>query len=134
MKTVCFVGVLLACAAGAQDPRKPVPTAGISVKMAISRSALPIPAADALDAQVVTITADGKVFQGTTAVEPETLAELVMGSVYVKADARAPFQRVLTVLEALQGRRVGLLTAPPANAPQWKTLPPYGVRLNVVPK
>ena len=117
MKTVCFVGVLLACAAGAQDPRKPVPTAGISVKMAISRSALPIPAADALDAQVVTITADGKVFQGTTAVEPETLAELVMGSVYVKADARAPFQRVLAVLEALQGRQVGLLTAPPANAP-----------------
>ena len=58
--TVCFVGVLLACAAGAQDLSKPVLTAGISVKMAISRSA-------------VAIAADGKVFKGTTAAEPETL-------------------------------------------------------------
>ena len=93
--------MLLTCAAGAQNLSQPVLTAGIFVKMAISRFAVPIPAAD------------GKVCKGTRAAEPETLGELVAGSVYVKADARAPFGRVLAVLESLRGKRVALLTAPP---------------------
>lgn len=131
MRNICIVGILLACGANAQDPSKPVLTAGVSVKMAISSHAMPIPAADELDATVVAITADGKVFSGPTAVEPESLGGLVAGSVYVKADARAPFQRVLSVLEALRGKQVALLTAPPLNTAKGKILPPYGVRLNV---
>ena len=74
---------------------------------------------------------DGKVFDGVTSVAPETLSRLTSGSVYVKADARAPFQRVLTVLEALRGKRIALLTAPPPKAPPATILPPYGIRLSV---
>ncbi len=131
MRTICFVGALLACGASAQDPSKPVLTAGVSVTMALSRHAVPINAADELDAKVVAITADGKVFNGITLVEPESLRGIVAGSVYVKADARAPFQRVLAVLEALRGKKVALLTAPPPNAPKEAILPPYGIRLTV---
>lgn len=131
MRTVCVVGALLACAAGAQDPRKPVLTAGVSVQMAAARHAVAMHAADELDAKVVAITADGKVFSGVTAVEPEALSGLVADSVYLKADARAPFQRVLAVLDALRGKQVVLLTAPPSNSPKGTIMPPYGIRLTV---
>jgi biopolymer transport protein ExbD len=129
MKTVCFLGVLFTWAASAQDPSTPVLTAGVSVKMAVASRAVQMREADELDAKVVAITADGKVFNGTTAVEPESLSALKANSVYVKADARAPFQRVLAVLEALRGKRISLLTAPPPNAPPATIVPPYGVPL-----
>ena len=131
MRTICFVGALLAYTASAQDPSKPVLTAGVSVKMAVASRALPLPEADALEAKVIAITADGTVFDGVTSVAPETLSRLTSGSVYVKTDVRAPFQRVLTVLEALRGKRIALLTAPPPKAPAATILPPYGIRLSV---
>jgi hypothetical protein len=49
-------------------------------------------------------------------------------TVYVKADARAQYQSVLSVLDALQGKRVALLTAAPANVEKRGNItPPYGV-------
>lgn len=117
----------------AQDPSKPVVTAGVSVQMAASRYAKAMPAADALDAKVVAITAGGKIYLGVTAVEPEALSALMADVIYVKADARAPYQRVLNVLDALRGKAVAMLTAPPANAPKAAILPPYGVQLGTQP-
>lgn len=133
MRTICVLAAILACAALAQKAGKPVLTAGVSVKMATARLAVPMHAADEFDAKVVAITADGKVFNGTTAVEPESLSGLSNGTVYVKADARAPFQRVLAVMEALRGKQVALVTAPPLNAPKGAIMPPYGIRL-VIPE
>jgi biopolymer transport protein ExbD len=118
----------------AQDPSKPVMTAGVSVQMPGSRHAVEMRAADELDVKVVAITAGGKVFHGVTPVEPEALSGIAVKTVYVKADARAPFQRVLNVLDALRGKAVVLLTAAPANAAKSAAiLPPYGVRLGTQP-
>jgi hypothetical protein len=53
--------------------------------------------------------------------------------VYVKADAQAPFQKVLSVLDALRGKSVVLLAAPPKSVGREKIMPPYGLKL-IVPR
>jgi hypothetical protein len=131
MKSVmqaCLVGSILICGAGAQSPAL---TQGISVQMASADHAVEMPAADEPNATVIAITADGKVFVGINATEPETLSNLSADTVYVKADSRAPYQKVLTVLDALRGRSVVLLAAPPANVVRQGVVPPYGVKLIV---
>jgi hypothetical protein len=64
-------------------------------------------------------------FAGTEPTEPSALRNLSAGTVYVKADSQAPFQKVLTVLDAL------LLTAPPKDAGRAKIVPPYGIKVIV---
>ncbi len=92
--------------------------------------AVAMPEADAQDATVVVITRDGKLFLGTKPVEAAALSSVTAGTVYVKADARAPFQNVITVLDALRGRSVVLLTAPLSRPENGKILPPYGVKVS----
>ena len=127
----CLIGAILVCGAGAQDPQKIALTQGVSVQMAAASHAVEMRAADEPNTRVVAITADGKVFVGIKVTEPETLSNLSEGTVYVKADSRAPYQKVLTVLDALRGKSVVLITAAPANAVRQATLPPYGIKLNV---
>ena len=50
---------------------------------------------------------------------------------YVKADSGVPFQKVLTVLDALRGKSVVLLAAPPRNVETAKIVPPYGMKMTV---
>lgn len=118
-------------AALAQDTYRPVLRAGVSVQMAAADHAVPLPEADAENATVVAITADGKVFSGTTRTDPAKLASQPATTVFVKADARAAFQTVLAVLDALRGKSVVLLSAPPPTAPKDTIVPPYGVRMNM---
>jgi hypothetical protein len=134
MKTVmkaCLAGSILICGAGAQNSQNPVLTQGVSVQMAGADHAVEMRAADDPNATVVAITADGKVFVGVNAAEPGALSNLSADTVYVKADSRTPYQKVLAVLDALRGRSVVLLTAPPADAVRQGVVPPYGVRLIV---
>lgn len=128
---VCLIAFALACIMAAQDPAKPMRRPGISVKMPVASHAVEIPEADNLDAAVVSVKADGKIFLGLDPVDVTALRKLNAGEVYVKADARAPYQTVLTVLDALQGHPVALLTAPTTNAPKHTIMPPYGVKLTV---
>ena len=58
------------------------------------------------------------------------LSSLKQGAVYLKADARVPYQKMITVLNALQGRSVVLLTAP-VNANDATNVPPYGLKVTV---
>lgn len=128
MKAVCLIGSLLICGALAQQLTK-----GVSVQMAVAGNATAMPQADEPDATVVAITADGKVFLGIQATEPDALSHLPAGTVYVKADSRVPYQRLLMVLDALRGKSVVLLTASPANAAiKQGVVPPYGIRLTVL--
>ena len=131
MKAICAIGAILISAASAQDPSKPVLTQGVSVRMPVAQHAVEMRAADELDATVVAITADGKIFAGITATEAAALSSLPAETVYLKADSRAPFQQVLAVLDALRGRSVVLLSAPPADAPKGRIMPPYGIKLTV---
>ena len=115
----------------AQDPTKPMPRAGVSVQMPVAAHAVETRAADQEDATVVAVTAEGKIFVGTSVTEASGLGVLTAETVYVKADARAPFQKVLAVLDALRGKAVVLLAAPPASAVKGGMAWPYGIRLNV---
>jgi len=127
----CLVGSILICGARAQDSQNVVLRQGVSVQMAAADHAVEMRAADEPNATVIAITAEGKVYLGVKVIEPGALSNLSEETVYVKADSRAPYQRVLTVLDALQGKSVILLTASPANATRQRIMPPYGMKLIV---
>src|SRR6202035_1800469 len=70
---------------------------GISVELAPTSSAVPVPGADNPDALIITVTDSGKFYFGIDLVMPRSLAEKIKGRVfdrtqnlYIKADARAP--------------------------------------------
>ena len=128
---VWVVGAILICAAGAQGPAKPALRQGIAVRMPVADHAVEMRAADEPNSTVVAITADGRLFAGITATEPDALASLPAETVYVKADSRAPFQKVLAVLDALRGKSVVLLAEPPPNTAKGEMMPPYGIQLTV---
>lgn len=128
---VCAVAGLLACVANAQDPSKPVLRAGVSVHMPTAGHALEMRAADAEDAVVVALTAEGKLYAGVSPVELSGLERLDAETIYVKADAQVPFSKLLAVLDALRGKSVVLLTAAPAGAVKGGIAAPYGIRLAV---
>ena len=128
---VCLLALTTAVTLAAQDTTKPVLRPGIRVQMSTESHAVEVPEADAEDATVVTITQNGKLFLGIKPVETAVLTSLKTGTVYVKADARASFQNVLTVLDALHGRSVVLLTAPLSRPQEGKIMPPYGVKVNI---
>lgn len=130
---VCVVGSLLVCALGAQESPKPTMRKGVSVHMPVADHAVEMQAADAQDATVVAITAEGKLYVGVEPTEPGALGNLSAQTVYLKADSQAQFQKILTVLDALRGKSVVLLAAPPKNAAPSKMVPPYGVKL-IVPR
>jgi len=135
MKTlieVCVVGSILIYLAGAQESQQPALRKGVSVQMAVADHAVEMRAADAPDAVVVAITADGKLFVGTEPTEPSALTNLSTATLYVKADSRVAFQKLLTVLDALRGKSVVLLAAPlPKNVEGAKPVPPYGLEVIV---
>ena len=128
---ICVIGTILICVAGAQESSKPALKKGVSVEMAVASHAVEMRAADEQDATVVAITADGKVFLGITPTEPGALASVSAGTVYVKADSRVPYQKVLAVLDALRGKSVVLLTATPNNVERSGIVPPYGMKVSV---
>jgi hypothetical protein len=130
---VCVVGSLMVCALGAQESPKPAMRKGVSVHMPVADHAVEMQAADAQDATVVAITAEGKLYVGVEPTEPGALGNLSAQTVYLKADSQAPFQKILTVLDALRGKSVVLLAAPPKNAATAKMVSPYGVKL-IVPR
>src|SRR5262249_21389218 len=111
--------------------QKPVLRQGISVEMPVASHAIETRAADGQNATVLAITADGRVFDGIKLTEPAVLSRLRERTIYVKADARAPYQKVLAVLDALRGKSVVLLSAPPENAPKGVYTAPYGTKLSV---
>jgi biopolymer transport protein ExbD len=127
----CVVALELTSALAAQNPAVEVMRSGISVQLPVSSQAIAVLEADQLDATVVTVTAGGDLFVGTQPIAMGSIAGLPPSTVYVKADARAPYQQVLTVLSALSGRRVVLLTEATAKAALGTITPPYGISVRV---
>ncbi len=93
----------------------------VSVDMVRTTNPREMPDADKEDAVVVAVTRDGNVFLGSTqtAVEDlsakvqELVATRVDKTVYIKSDARAKYERVVTVIDAVRSAGVdqlGLLT------------------------
>ena len=101
------LSALLMVVASAQTPalRK-----GVSVQMPVTTNAATMPDADQADSLIVAVTFRGAIFLGATPATPAQLSEEVKADlrgssgkkVYLKADARTPYQTVAEVLGALR--------------------------------
>ena len=107
--------------------------------MAPTTNALPMPAADNLNAWIVTVTADGRLWFGTNAVTRDDLiAEMIRTprnrdqNLYMKADARAPYAAVASALKAAQTAKFDapfLLTAQKVSTQPGTMIPPQGLEV-----
>ena len=99
----------------------PMLSKGVSVELTKTRNPIPMQAADKSDAIVCAVTRDGKTYLNTTQVPAEDLPPKVKDllanrldkTVFVKADSRAKYERVVDVVDNLRAAGVdqlGLLT------------------------
>jgi len=99
----------------------PMLSKGVSVEMVKTKNPIPMAAADKSDAVVCAITRDGNTFPGTTKTAPEDMIQKVKDliatrldkTVFIKADSRAKYEKVVEVIENLRAAGVdqlGLLT------------------------
>jgi len=114
----------------------PMLSKGISVEMAKTKNPSTMQAADKEDAVLVAISRDGRTYLGTDQMAPDQLPAKVKDlltnkldkTVYLRADARSRYERVVEVVDNLRAAGVdqlGLLTEeiqqekgkPPAAAP-----------------
>jgi biopolymer transport protein ExbD len=99
----------------------PMLSKGVSVDMAKAKNPIPMQAADKSDAIVCAVTRDGKTWLNTQQMSPEEMPQRVKDmltnrldkTVFVKADQRARYERVVDVVDNLRAAGVdnlGLLT------------------------
>lgn len=99
----------------------PMLSKGVSVDLVKARNPIAMDEADQEDAVLVAVTRDGKVFLGTNEMAPDVLADTVADqvadridkTVYIKSDARATYEVVVDVVNAIRDAgvdTVGLLT------------------------
>jgi biopolymer transport protein ExbD len=99
----------------------PMLSKGVSVDLAKTKNPIPMQAADKSDAIVCAVTRDGKTYLNTTQMPPEDmpakvkdlLTNRVDKTVFVKADSRARYEKVVDVVDNLRAAGVdnlGLLT------------------------
>jgi len=99
----------------------PMLSKGISVDMAKTKNPSPMQAADKEDAVLIAIARDGKTYLGTTQMSPDSLPGKVKDlltnkldkTVYLRADARSRYERVVEVVDNLRAAGVdqlGMLT------------------------
>ena len=124
---VCLLALAITHIATAQDTTKPVLRPGIHVEMPTANHAVKMRAADEENATVVTVTLEGKLFLGVQPIDLVTLDKINATTVYVKADSRVPYQKIVEVLDALEGRPVVLLTQPILIRQSDNIVPPYGL-------
>jgi biopolymer transport protein ExbD len=92
--------------------------AGVSVQLPVTGTAVAVPKADNQDALVVALTADGATYLGVDRVAASALAGRVKTLVsarsdktlYIKADARVPYARVVEIIDAVHNSGVEALT------------------------
>ena len=124
---VCLLAFAITHIATAQETIKPVSRPGIHVEMPTVSHAVEMRAADEENATVVTVTVEGKLFLGVQPIDLVTLGKVNATTVYVKADSRVPYQKIVEVLDALEGRPVVLLTLPILVRQSDNIVPPYGL-------
>jgi len=117
---------------------------GVSVQLAVTSNAVAIPNADKQDALVVALTADGTTYLRGEPLPAPALADRVRSilsnrkdkTLYIKADARVPYARLVEVIDAVRNSGVDgltLLTAQQNTADQGgKRVAPKGLEMRVV--
>lgn len=116
---------------------------GVSVQMAVTSNAQPMPAADDQNAWVIAVTADGELFFGADAVTPQGLADKMKShprqrdqKLYIKADERAPFANVRKVIAAAHevGFQSAVLLTSQADSPGPEGgISPHGLEVLIGP-
>src|SRR5580693_10309170 len=117
----------------------PAMTRGISVQMSLANSAESQPDADQEDARIVTVTATGDVDFGSDPISLADLAQKVRSTpflrrqkLYIKADARITYAKVLQVLNAARTDGIAplvLLTAQSESSRPATIAPPKGLEV-----
>ena len=142
---VSLMMVALSGAAFAQQSGGSVPLQrGVSVQMPVTRNAVAVPNADGQDALVVALTADGTAYLRGDRLATPALADRVRTllstrnekTLYIKADARVSYARLVEVIDAVQKSGIEgltLLTAQQDAADQGNRLvAPKGLEMRVV--
>jgi biopolymer transport protein TolR len=116
---------------------------GIRVELAAASNAVASPDADHEDSLIVTVTSNGSVYLGINSSTPAALAQQIKSrlsgreqKVYIKADARAPYADVVTVLGAASTAGVEapiLLTTQPESPEPGTVVAPKGLEVLVGP-
>ena len=117
----CLVLLMMAAIAGAVFAQSAVSVPlqrGVSVQLVVTSNAVAVPNADQPDALVVALTADGSVYLRANPVPTPDLADRVRSilstrkdkTLYIKADARVPYARLVEVIDAVQKSGVEGLT------------------------
>src|SRR5438309_1356102 len=99
----------------------PMLSKGVSVDLAKTKNPIPMQAADKSDAIICAVTRDGKTYLNTTQIPAEDLPPKVKDlltnrldkTVFVKADSRARYEKVVDVVDNLRAAgvdNIGLLT------------------------
>jgi biopolymer transport protein ExbD len=142
---VCLVAITLTAGItpiAAQPPQ--AMQKGISVELALTSNAAPMPGADQEDASIVSVTADGSVYFGVNPISPAALSEKLKSGLsdrigkelYIKADARTQYANVMSVLDAVRAaglRAPNLLTAQQGSSEQGNLVPPKGLQVSAGP-
>lgn len=133
--------VVVTAMSGAPRGAAQVMQKGISVELAPTKSAAPVPEADNADALIITVTDTGRIYFGIDSVAPDALAEKLKGRLsrhtqtfYIKADARAPYACVVKVLDAARAAGVAgvtLLTTQPKTTQAGKVVSPEGIEMEL---
>ena len=153
LQEVCLIALSLAATTVvAQDPTIPMQR-GITVQLPATSNAVAVPSADKQDALVVAVTRDGRVYISpgltggswleTDLISPADLADKVKSEMatradkrlYVKADARTPYGKVVAVLDAVRTSGVQgltLLTDQRGRSEAGKLVTPTGLEMLVV--
>jgi biopolymer transport protein TolR len=142
MRFVCLLASTLATAAVLMAvAQSPALQRGVSVQMAVTNHAAPIPDADNQNAWIVTVAADGSLYFGIDPVTPGDLADQMKArprnreaKLYLKADARAQFASVKAALgmaRASNFEEVVLLASQPESHASGTMVPPKGIEVQL---
>ena len=120
---------------------------GVSVQQPVASNAVEVPNADTQGAPVVALTADGSVYIGAEQIAASVLAGRVRTmlsarnekTLYIKADARVPYARLVEVMDAVWQSGIEgltLLTAaqPDASIQRGTPLSPKGLEMRLIRK
>jgi biopolymer transport protein ExbD len=138
--SVALLAVVTTMSAAAQSSGQ-VMQKGISVELARTSSGVPVPDADSQEASIIAVTDSGGLYLGIDPVTPEALAEKLKArqsqhalTLYIKADARAPYASVVKVLDAAHAARalsVTLLTTQPKTTQAGTVVFPEGIEMEL---
>jgi biopolymer transport protein ExbD len=141
LNTVWSVALLVVVTTMSAVPRSSAQAMqkGISVELARTSSAVAVPDADNQDALIVTVTESGKLYFGIDPVKAESLVGKLKDrasrrTLYVKADARAPYASVVKVLDAARTSEVAsvtLLTTQPKATSAGAVVLPRGIEMEL---